>query len=69
MQLLRNPAIRLLFLGQALYWSCSIIGITLTSVAGLRLAPWPALATLPLALLVLGNLAAVVARMGADIHA
>jgi MFS family permease len=59
MQLLRNPAIRLLFLGQALYWSCSIIGITLTSVAGLRLAPWPALATLPLALLVLGNLAAV----------
>ncbi|MDQ0036370.1 MFS family permease [Variovorax boronicumulans] len=59
MHLIRNPAIRLLFLGQALYWSCSIIGITLTSVAGLRLAPWPALATLPLALLVLGNLAAV----------
>lgn len=57
--LLRNPAIRLLFAGQALYWSCSIIGITLTSLVGLRLSPWGALATLPLALLVLGNLLAV----------
>lgn len=59
MLLLRNPAIRLLFAGQALYWSCSTIGITLTSVVGMRLAPWPSLATLPLALLVMGNLLAV----------
>lgn len=59
MLLFRNPSVRLLFAGQALYWSCSIIGITLTSVVGARLAPWPVLATLPLALLVLGNLLAV----------
>jgi len=59
MLLLRNPSVRLLFAGQALYWSCSIIGITLTSVVGARLSPWPVLATLPLALLVLGNLLAV----------
>ncbi|MDM0086827.1 MULTISPECIES: MFS transporter [unclassified Variovorax] len=59
MLLLRNASLRLLFFGQALYWSCSIIGITLTSLVGARLAPWPVLATLPLALLVLGNLAAV----------
>lgn len=59
MLLLRNPSIRLLFAGQALYWGCSIIGITLTSIVGARLSPWPALATLPLALLVLGNLLSV----------
>ncbi|MBF9266587.1 MFS transporter, partial [Acidovorax cattleyae] len=59
MFLLRHPTLRLLFSAQALYWSCSIIGITLTSLAGLHLAPWTALATLPLALLVLGNLVAV----------
>lgn len=59
MLLLRNASLRLLFIGQALYWSCSIIGITLTSLVGARLTPWPMLATLPLALLVLGNLAAV----------
>lgn len=59
MLILRNPTVALLFVGQALYWSCSILGITLTSLVGLRLAPWPALATLPLALLVLGALAAV----------
>jgi MFS family permease len=57
--LLRNPSVRLLFIAQALYWSCSIIGITLTSVVGLRLSPWASLATLPLALLVLGNLVMV----------
>ena len=57
--LLTNPTIRLLFAGQALYWSCSLIGITLTSLVGLQLAPLNALATLPLALLVLGNLLAV----------
>ncbi|MDA8485343.1 MFS transporter [Pseudomonas resinovorans] len=57
--LLNNPSIRLLFVGQALYWSCSMIGITLTSLVGLQLAPINSLATLPLALLVLGNLLAV----------
>ncbi|MCL6687896.1 MFS transporter [Pseudomonas sp. R3.Fl] len=57
--LLRNGALRLLFLGQALYWSCSLIGITLTSLIGAQLAPLNGLATLPLALLVLGNLLAV----------
>lgn len=57
--LLTNPAIRLLFAGQALYWSCSMISITLTSLVGLQLAPLNGLATLPLALLVLGNLLAV----------
>lgn len=59
MLLVRNASVRLLFAGQALYWGCSIIGITLTSIVGARLAPWPALATLPLALLVLGNLLSV----------
>lgn len=59
MLLLRNASVRLLFGGQALYWSCSLIGITLTSLVGLRLAPTNVLATLPLALLVLGNLLAV----------
>ncbi|WP_253407538.1 MFS transporter [Pseudomonas citronellolis] len=57
--LLRNGALRLLFLGQALYWSCSLIGITLTSLIGAQLAPLNGLTTLPLALLVLGNLLAV----------
>ena len=32
--LLRNPTLLLLFCGQALYWSCSLIGITLTSLVG-----------------------------------
>lgn len=59
MLLLRNASVRLLFVGQALYWGCSIIGITLTSIVGARLAPAPVLATLPLALLVLGNLISV----------
>ncbi|MCG3074384.1 MFS transporter [Pseudomonas aeruginosa] len=57
--LLRNPTLLLLFCGQALYWSCSLIGITLTSLVGVQLAPLNSLATLPLALLVLGNLLAV----------
>ncbi|MDP9902553.1 MFS transporter [Variovorax ginsengisoli] len=59
MLLLRNATLRLLFTSQALYWACSIIGITLTSLVGARLAPWPVLATLPLALLVLGSLLSV----------
>jgi MFS family permease len=57
--LLHNPAIRVLFIAQALYWSCSMVGITLTALIGLQLAPLNALATLPLALLVVGNLLAV----------
>jgi len=57
--LLRIPAIRLLFTSQALYWSCSLIGITLTSLVGAQLTPLNSLTTLPLAILVLGNLLAV----------
>ncbi|HLD64969.1 MAG TPA: MFS transporter [Pseudomonas sp.] len=57
--LFSNPSLFRLFIGQALYWSCNLIGITLTSLVGLHLAPWSLLATLPLALLVLGNLLAV----------
>lgn len=45
--LLRNPTLLLLFCGQALYWSCSLIGITLTSLVGVQLAPLNSLATLP----------------------
>ncbi len=56
MLLLRNPSIRLLFASQALYWSCSMIGITLTALVGLQLAPLNILATLPLCLWMLGNL-------------
>lgn len=59
MLLLTNVSVLRLFLGQALYWSCNLIGITLTSLVGLQLAPLNILATLPLALLVLGNLLAV----------
>ncbi|SDI23187.1 Predicted arabinose efflux permease, MFS family [Pseudomonas flavescens] len=58
MLLLRNPALLILFFAQALYWSCSLIGITLTALIGLQLSPYNSLATLPLALLVLGNLLA-----------
>ncbi len=59
MLLFTNASLFRLFIGQALYWSCNLIGITLTSLVGLHLAPWSLLATLPLALLVLGNLLAV----------
>ena len=58
MLLLRNPTLLKLFIAQALYWSCAMIGITLTALVGLQLAPSNILATLPLALLVLGNLLA-----------
>ncbi|MEQ9348274.1 MAG: MFS transporter [Thalassospira sp.] len=57
--LLTNGPLRLLFAAQALYWSCSLIGITLTSIVGVSLAPIPALATLPLGILMLGNLLSV----------
>lgn len=48
-----------LFLAQAIYWSCAIIGVILNAVAGLRLAGTAELATLPLGLLALGYLASV----------
>ncbi|MCW3148055.1 MFS transporter [Stutzerimonas stutzeri] len=57
--LFRNPSIFRLFLAQALFWTCSMIGIALTALIGLQLAPSNGLATLPLTLLVLGNLLAV----------
>ena len=57
--LLANPTISLLFAAQALYWCCAMIGITLTALIGLQLAPSNALATLPLAMLVIGNLLSV----------
>ncbi|MDG1580419.1 MFS transporter [Pseudomonas sp. GOM6] len=56
--LLNNPALLRLFLAQALYWSCTLIGVTLTTLVGLQIAPVNALASLPLALLVLGYLLA-----------
>src|SRR5690606_2428899 len=59
MILRRYPQLAVLSAAQALYWSCSIIGIALTALVGQHLAPWPLLATLPLALLVLGNLMTV----------
>ncbi|NIY74491.1 MFS transporter [Thalassospira sp. HF15] len=59
MLLLTNGPVRLLFLAQALYWSCSLIGITLTSIVGVSLAPVPTLATLPLGMLMVGNLLSV----------
>lgn len=55
----RYPALGLLSLAQALYWSCSIIGIALTGLMGQKLTPWPVFATLPLTLLVVGNLLAI----------
>ncbi|WP_288349700.1 MFS transporter [uncultured Thalassospira sp.] len=59
MLLLTNGAVRLLFIAQALYWSCSLIGITLTALVGVSLAPSAGLATLPLGVLMLGNLISV----------
>ncbi|MBF7731439.1 MFS transporter [Pseudomonas sp. N040] len=54
-----DPVIRRLFVAQALYWCCAMIGITLTALIGLQLAPSNSLATLPLGLLVVGNLISV----------
>lgn len=53
-----NPVLLRLFCLQALFWSASIAGITLTGLVGLELSPWQRLATLPLALQVLGGLLA-----------
>ena len=55
----RHPQLLTLSIAQALYWSCSIIGIALTGLVGQKLTPWPWLATLPLTLLVAGNLIAI----------
>ena len=57
--LIGNPVILRLFIAQALFWTCSMTGITLTALIGLQLAPVNGLATLPVALLVLGNLLAI----------
>ncbi|HDZ58389.1 MAG TPA: MFS transporter [Pseudomonas xinjiangensis] len=59
MLLFTNAQILRLFIAQALFWSCAMIGIILTSLVGLQLAPSAGLATLPLGLLVLGHLMAV----------
>ncbi len=58
MLMLRDAVVRRLFGAQALYMACSLIAITLTSLVGARLAPDPGLATLPLALQVVGVLVA-----------
>ena len=57
--LLNNPQVLRLFIAQALFWSCSMTGIIFTAIVGLRLAPAAGLATLPLALLMLGGLLAL----------
>jgi MFS family permease len=57
--LFSNPQILRLFIAQALFWSCSMTGIIFTSIVGLRMAPSADLATLPLALLMLGGLFAL----------
>lgn len=57
--LFSNAQVLRLFIAQALFWSCSMTGIIFTSIVGLRLAPTPDLATLPLALLMLGGLLAL----------
>ncbi|MDR2329352.1 MAG: MFS transporter [Comamonas sp.] len=59
MLLKRHPQLLTLSIAQALYWSCSIIGIALTGLVGRQLAPWPVLATVPLTLLVAGNLLSI----------
>jgi len=56
---LHNPALGRLFIAQALFWTSAMTGITLTALIGLQLAPSNALATLPMALLVIGTLLAV----------
>ena len=55
----RYPQLAVLCSAQALYWCCSIIGITLTALVGQQLAPVPWLATLPLAVLACGTLLSV----------
>lgn len=57
--LFTNAQVLRLFIAQALFWSCSMTGIIVTSLVGLRLAPSAGLATLPLALLMVGGLLAL----------
>lgn len=56
MTLMLNSQVARLALAQALFWGCAMVGITLTALVGLQLAPRTGLATLPLALTVLGHL-------------
>ncbi len=51
-----NPTLRILFLCQILYWSTVIVGVAVASLVGTQLTPNPALATLPLAVLTIGNI-------------
>lgn len=51
-----NSKLRLLFLCQILYWSTVIVGVAIASVVGAHLAPNPAFATFPLAILTVGNI-------------
>ncbi len=51
-----NPTLRILFLCQILYWSTVIVGVAVASLVGTQLTPNPALATLPLAILTVGNI-------------
>lgn len=53
-----NPKIMILSLAQACYWFAVLVGISLSSVIGLQLAPRPSLATLPFALISTGALLA-----------
>lgn len=59
MLVITNRSVVVLFGAQALFWCCTVIGITLTSIAGLELAPTAALATVPFGTLVLGTLASI----------
>lgn len=53
-----NPKIVILSLAQACYWFAVLVGISLSTVIGLQLAPSESLATLPYALISVGALAA-----------
>lgn len=53
-----NPKIVILSLAQACYWFAVLVGISLSTVIGLQLAPSEKLATLPYALISVGALAA-----------
>lgn len=53
-----NPKIVILSLAQACYWFAVLVGISLSTVIGLQLAPSEKLATLPYALISVGAMAA-----------
>lgn len=48
--------ISLLFLCQTAFWTITIVGVTLASLIGLQLAPKESLATVPIAVLTIGNI-------------